>query len=39
MLKAKINEQFKLRFIKTLPLKLHYGDIIVVSSWYYFLLK
>jgi len=36
---AEINKQLQLLFAKTLPLKLRHSDVIVMSSWYYFLLK
>jgi len=35
-LEAEINKQFQLLFAKTLPLKLHYSDIIAVSSRFNF---
>jgi len=38
-LEAEINKQLQLLSAKTLPLKLHYSDVIVMSSWFNFLLK
>jgi len=36
---SKINKQFQLLFAITLTLILHYSDIVVVTSWFCFLLK